>query len=92
VGQTTFTVIVSRDRMEFCVRIVLPDGEHKHINHFASKQDAQRWIRNESQTWLQLRFGNAPAQGDEEDERANVSGRLTRVNFSQLDDEVLLVA
>jgi hypothetical protein len=86
VERPRFSVGETHDRMEFCVRIVLPNGEEKSINHFANRQDAERWIKNEAETWFQVRLAESGARREEPRAPANsFVGRLTRVNFVESD-------
>jgi hypothetical protein len=93
VERPRFSVGETHDRMEFCVRIVLPNGEEKSINHFANRQDAERWIKNEAETWFQVRLSESNAGRDEARAPApSSSGRLTRVNFVESQESARLVA
>jgi hypothetical protein len=49
---------------EFCVLVVWPDGSKSRIDHFASSQDAQRWIDREAANWLRARLRPSQAQAD----------------------------
>jgi hypothetical protein len=37
---------------EYCVLVTWADGAITRIKHFATPQDAQRWIDHESERWL----------------------------------------
>ena len=46
--------------MEFCVVVRWADGAETRVNHFATSQDAQRWIDRESQDWVMRRGESQP--------------------------------
>jgi hypothetical protein len=41
------------------VRVAWPNGKREHIPGFASKEEAQRWIKEKATTWLSAQ-GSAP--------------------------------
>jgi hypothetical protein len=39
---------------EYCVLVTWTNGAVARISHFARLHDAQRWIANESRSWLRI--------------------------------------
>jgi hypothetical protein len=50
VDRTSF--VPTATDQEYCVLVTWADGVIARIRHFATSQDAQRWIDHESERWL----------------------------------------
>jgi hypothetical protein len=52
-----FSAMEAQDRPEFYVLIRWADGAERRVNHFARREDAERWIVAEAENWLRQRLG-----------------------------------
>ena len=52
-----FSAVEAEDGPEFYVLIRWADGVENRVNHFARREDAQRWIVAQGENWLQQRLG-----------------------------------
>jgi hypothetical protein len=55
VERPTFVACATADRMEFLVRVAWRGGVQARVHHFGRLEDAQRWIKRESENWLRMR-------------------------------------
>jgi hypothetical protein len=54
-----FSAVEAQDRPEFYVLIRWADGAERRVNHFAQREDAERWIVAQAENWLRQRLGQA---------------------------------
>jgi hypothetical protein len=55
-GFPTFEVRKTADGMEFYILIVWPNGDLDRINFFRNREEAERWIEQESAAWVLRRI------------------------------------
>jgi hypothetical protein len=52
-----FSAVEAQDRPEFNPLIRWADGVERRVNHFARREDAERWIVAQAESWLRQRLG-----------------------------------